>query len=709
MAEANEKLIKTINLLREDNSIFAEQNLKQQKDTEDGIKSLGKTMSEVLAAIRGDALQQEEDRREKKKEGAAKGKSAAGKPIQGDITGLGSIFGVLSGIVAASTGFIAGALEGVFRGVRTILTSIRSGFNLVAKLFKDGFKRFTSTKIVQSLLKNTVGRITKYFDDIGKAFRMGIDDTRATFKDFKGKFRKMTSLETFFKDIGTTFREVRRAAVQNFIDPFRKLAGNIGRYFDDIGKAFRIGLGDSSLRLTEASGKFRKATNIEGLAKMLGSVSARISSGIESAKNFFGKIGSGFTKLTSVFKEGTILKSISAANKDVGRFVEDGKQLATRFKDIFGMIGKNFDSVGKFFSGIKNAVGGFLKGFSGIFSAFKVLGRFIAFPITIITGIIDGVTGFMEGFKRQEGIFNSLLGGAIGAIGGIIGGLVGGLLDLVKSGVSWIASKLGFENFSEMLDSFDFTTEIKKIFNSVADGIIAAKDYIIGIFTGENNPISDLFVAVDDFVIKLKEWFVSLIPSMDDIKAIATKGLSAVKSFFGGEEEAPPPPAPSPAPQQAPTTPPPGAVPTAAPVAVDPEKQERVDHLKMRRLRIKLERDPKDEELAKEFRVLASQIRRREDPTIVSRKIEREQEKVEGILKTRTAPEKPPLTAAEFQTANMNQVQRENKEATAAATTAVNFAPVNQNTTNVNNNSTTAAIMTPNMPTVDNLDRSWGN
>ena len=76
---------------------------------------------------------------------------------------------------------------------------------------------------------------------------------------------------------------------------------------------------------------------------------------------------------------------------------------------------------------------------------------------------------------------------------------------------------------------------------------------------------------------------------------------------------------------------------------------------------------------------------------------------------TRPSLERPPLSAAEFQTANMNQVQRENKEATAASTTAVNFAPVNQNTTNVNNNSTTAAIMTPNMPTVDNLDRSWGN
>ena len=40
-------------------------------------------------------------------------------------------------------------------------------------------------------------------------------------------------------------------------------------------------------------------------------------------------------------------------------------------------------------------------------------------------------------------------------------------LDLLKDGISWIAEKLGFENFSGMLDSFSF----KDLFSNMVDKV----------------------------------------------------------------------------------------------------------------------------------------------------------------------------------------------------------------------------------------------
>lgn len=103
------------------------------------------------------------------------------------------------------------------------------------------------------------------------------------------------------------------------------------------------------------------------------------------------------------------------------------------FGKVFGVISKGFAPIAKFASGFGS-----------------VLGK-LFLPITVIMGIVDTVTGFMDGFET-----GGLLGGVMGAIKGLFNGLIMKPLDLLKDGVSWIASKLGFENFSEMLDSFSF-------------------------------------------------------------------------------------------------------------------------------------------------------------------------------------------------------------------------------------------------------------
>lgn len=114
------------------------------------------------------------------------------------------------------------------------------------------------------------------------------------------------------------------------------------------------------------------------------------------------------------------------------------------FGKVFGIISKGFAPIAKFAAGFGS-----------------VLGK-LFLPITIIMGIVDTVTGFMDGFET-----GGLLGGVMGAIKGLFNGLIMKPLDLLKDGVSWIASKLGFENFSEMLDGFSF----EEMFSDMVDGL----------------------------------------------------------------------------------------------------------------------------------------------------------------------------------------------------------------------------------------------
>lgn len=116
------------------------------------------------------------------------------------------------------------------------------------------------------------------------------------------------------------------------------------------------------------------------------------------------------------------------------------------FGKVFGVISKGFAPIAKFASGFGS-----------------VLGK-LFLPITVIMGIVDTVTGFMDGFET-----GGLLGGVMGAIKGLFNGLIMKPLDLLKDGVSWIASKLGFENFSEMLDSFSFEGMFSGMVDSVTN------------------------------------------------------------------------------------------------------------------------------------------------------------------------------------------------------------------------------------------------
>ena len=176
-----------------------------------------------------------------------------------------------------------------------------------------------------------------------------------------------------------------------------------------------------------------------------------------------GKLAAPFVKAIEFIKGlGSKLgKVLSAKNIPVDKILKPFQAIGDFFKGIGSKISSLFGksgTFGKVFGVISKGFAPIAKFASGFGS---VLGK-LFLPITVIMGIVDTVTGFMDGFETD-----GLLGGVMGAIKGLFNGLIMKPLDLLKDGVSWIASKLGFENFSEMLDSFSF----EGMFSGMVDGL----------------------------------------------------------------------------------------------------------------------------------------------------------------------------------------------------------------------------------------------
>ena len=229
-----------------------------------------------------------------------------------------------------------------------------------------------------------------------------------------------------------------------------------------------------------------------GLIKDTANFFGRITRNIRLSTDAIAKTGSSYLKIikTNVL---ALFTKIAAPFKAIGGLIGRGINFMTDSlkgaKEAFRSIGKTLGLVadggkeaGKFGKGIGatlKTLGGFFK---SVFTVFKGIGRTLGklfLPLTIILGVIDTVKGSIDGFTKQEGGFISkFVGGVIGGVSGLLKGLIGIPLDLLKSGVGFIASKLGFENFAENLKGFSFAALIGKIF----DGINNVWQGILGFF-----------------------------------------------------------------------------------------------------------------------------------------------------------------------------------------------------------------------------------
>ena len=264
--------------------------------------------------------------------------------------------------------------------------------------------------------------------------------------------------------------------------------------------------------------------------------------GIIGDKSLLGKmfapIGRFFTRLKDFFKSFTLVKVI-------GGFIDDVIKGAGR---VLRPVSNFFSKLAGFFRTFVNYVKGLVAasasatGILRFAAGFgKVLGK-LFLPVTIVMSAFDFITGFIDGFKESEGnnIVSRFIDGVGGGLSKLVGNLIGIPLDLLKSGVSFIAGMLGFEEAEKFLDSFSFTDFITDIVKLPYTLLSKAVDYIVGVFTGENDLVGDIVGGLGNLMDTAKQFIKDMLrkilpnPKGNLLSKLASKAIpDSVYEFAG--------------------------------------------------------------------------------------------------------------------------------------------------------------------------------
>ena len=196
---------------------------------------------------------------------------------------------------------------------------------------------------------------------------------------------------------------------------------------------------------------------------------------------------------------------------------EFGKNLGPKLKEFGKNLGKGFKTFGKNLKIIAKNLG-------------KFLGR-IAWPITVLIGAVSAITGFIDEFKKEGDIVESVKAGLVS----VIDSLIDMPINLIKDIVAWIAGALGFEEFEKTLNSFDFD------FSGAFGKLLDFMDPLIA-------KIMTPFTAIQDFITGFQEgglvegmvqMIEGVVETMIDAPLNWIKDLvSGVLKFFGFEKSA---------------------------------------------------------------------------------------------------------------------------------------------------------------------------
>ena len=249
----------------------------------------------------------------------------------------------------------------------------------------------------------------------------------------------------------------------------------------------------------------------ETITKVKGSMSQ----GLMKIKNFFQPISDFFKSFQKVKpfgppKPGLLTKGIRTIKNIITVIGDIFKPIIRIAKTIFGFV-KTGTAIGKWAIGFG-----------------RILGK-LFLPITILMSAFDFITGFLDGFK-EDGI----MGGLEGGLSKLLKGLIGMPLDLLKDGVSWILGKFGFEQASETLDAFSFSTLIDKM----VKGFFDAVDGIVG-WLGDKFSFSTIGEALTSMLnliwmpaVLFKEWLITpLVNWIGGFLEVPPEKLKAITDF----------------------------------------------------------------------------------------------------------------------------------------------------------------------------------
>ena len=720
---ADERLLQAIETLRTENAFFHDENYAKQGKIVDNTAMVAKSIGELLDEFREGRLEARGDREEARRDSnvpqpPAPRPRAESEDVQNPFGELRGILQTLAGIGAAVAGFVTGFTQSFARIATAVLKaftpraiagyvrSLTRGLGRVGTLLLRGidlafepFRKFLKLKMFdkpRALFTNVVTSIRNTFTNGLNRITQAVDTVRDV---FRGLIKPITDLGTRirsfftggFARVGTAVDSTVGTIVRRITDSVRQIGALIR---SSAGAALNTGAA-----VVENAGKAigRVFTTAKGnLLKQIDNIQKAFTAGTNGVRGLS-------RSLNGTFRSLNVIEKISRAFGQAVAFTSNNLikpiQTLTGFGDKAGKAAQAFAKM-------KGALG-------GIFRAFASIGRFIAFPVTFIMGVIDAFKGAQRGAERQTGTLNRIIGGISGAIFGVIKGIVMVPLDLIKSGISFIAKKLGFENFAAILDNFSFADSFMQLGDTVTDGLIDIFDGLFYNFkkmgTELMKPFEDgfSFGALIEFVANIPRIFVG--GALDMVKTASAsilsmlgfenasemlEGFSFMDNFgkivdfiiglpgmlfdglmgiLTGEIDV-------------------GAVLSDAMATAGGMASQFNDYLKSIAQPYLADLATDDSWLGKIGNFLVPEAAF-------------DWAGVNPDTGAVTAIERPQVTAQTQRGSDVAEMSKENAQSAASANNVTIAAPTQSNVTN--NNSNTSAIIDQNLPTVDHNDRSW--